>query len=71
MASGQSIRKLRGHTSRVNCVRLNGDATMAVTGSYDASVRCWDLRANTYVSCWRRDPRSPVSVVVCFTVTSA
>lgn len=41
---------MRGHTSRVNCVRLNADATLAVSGSYDASVRCWDLRANTYAN---------------------
>lgn len=49
VATGQPIRKLRGHSSRINCVRLNAEGTMAVTGSYDSTVRCWDLKANEYV----------------------
>lgn len=46
VATGQPIRKLRGHASRINCVRFNEDATLAITGSYDSTVRCWDFKAN-------------------------
>jgi mitogen-activated protein kinase organizer 1 len=47
VSTGQPIRKLRGHSARINCVRLNADASLAVTGSYDSTVKCWDLKANT------------------------
>ena len=46
VATGQVIRKLEGHTQRLNAVCLCGPgASLALTGSYDASVRVWDLRA--------------------------
>ena len=40
VATGQVIRKLEGHTQRLNAVCLCGPgASLALTGSYDASVR--------------------------------
>lgn len=33
VASGQVIRKIYGHPSRINCVRLNTDCTVAYSGS--------------------------------------
>ncbi len=48
VASGAVERKLRGHTGRVNCVRVNPETTVCVSGAYDATVRCWDLRSNSF-----------------------
>jgi hypothetical protein len=45
VATGKSIRKIRAHAGPVNAVRLNADATIAVSASYDATVKCWDLRS--------------------------
>lgn len=28
----------------VNCVRYNADATVLLSGSYDKTIRAWDLR---------------------------
>jgi mitogen-activated protein kinase organizer 1 len=46
VASGKTIRKFRAHSGPINAVKLNEEATMAVSASYDASVKCWDLRSN-------------------------
>ena len=45
-----SVRKLEGHLQRVNCVEYNDShASVLCSGSYDTTVRCWDLRAkNAY-----------------------
>jgi mitogen-activated protein kinase organizer 1 len=48
VGTGQPIRKLRGHISRINSVKFNEDSTVIVSGSYDSSVRAWDCRARTY-----------------------
>lgn len=50
VASGKTIRKFRAHAGAINAVKLNEEATMAVSASYDASVKCWDLRSH------ERDP---------------
>ncbi|GAB9463835.1 hypothetical protein Gpo141_00001281 [Globisporangium polare] len=44
------IRKFEGHEHSVNCVRYNADATVLLSGSYDKTIRAWDLRArNSYL----------------------
>mmetsp|Transcript_316 Transcript_316/g.890 ORF Transcript_316/g.890 Transcript_316/m.890 type:complete len:233 (-) Transcript_316:140-838(-) len=40
------MRKLGGHTHRVNAVALNADASVAFSAGYDTTVRCWDLRSH-------------------------
>lgn len=48
VATGQIIRRFRGHTSKVNCVKFNQpDSTVLISGSYDASVRCWDCKSRS------------------------
>ena len=48
--SGRNIRKLYGHDQRLNAVCLKRkDATVAMTASFDATVRIWDLRQHGYV----------------------
>ncbi len=44
-APGRPIRKFRGHTGSINCVKFNAECTCVITGSYDATVRIWDCRA--------------------------
>lgn len=48
VATGRPIRKFRGHDNRVNCIQLNEEATIAVTGSYDKTVKIWDLKSNAF-----------------------
>lgn len=42
------IRKFEGHISRINTVAFNDDESVLVSGSYDATVRFWDLKAHSY-----------------------
>jgi mitogen-activated protein kinase organizer 1 len=45
VATGQALRKYRGHLSTVNCVKFNEESTVAISGSVDTTVRCWDCRS--------------------------
>lgn len=48
VATGQILRRFRGHTARVNCVKFNQpDSTVIISGSYDATIRCWDCRSRS------------------------
>ncbi|KAM5494135.1 hypothetical protein McaMca56_006408 [Microsporum canis] len=42
MATGESIHKLRGHTSTVRCLKMSNKTT-AISGSRDTTLRIWDL----------------------------
>ena len=42
------VRRFRGHAGRVNCVKLNEEGTVAVSGSVDGTARIWDLRSRSY-----------------------
>ena len=34
----------RGHAGTVNCVRYNEDSSVAMSGSIDCTVKCWDVK---------------------------
>jgi len=38
-----SSKELTGHTDTVTCVGFNFDGTLVMTGSYDGSIRVWDV----------------------------
>jgi mitogen-activated protein kinase organizer 1 len=46
VTTGRVIRRLQGHTQRINAVSLNDASTLLFTGSYDKSVHIWDLKSN-------------------------
>lgn len=46
VATGKSIRRFRAHTGRVNTIRLNQDDSVLISGGYDKTIKCFDLRSN-------------------------
>lgn len=44
LASGRRIKKMWGHTSSVHEMDFSADGAVLVSGSADATVRCWDVR---------------------------
>ena len=42
--TGKSIKRFSGHDARVNSVTMNKEETVIVSGSYDGSVKFWDLK---------------------------
>lgn len=46
VATAKTIRRFEGHGARINTVGFNADASVMVTGSFDATVRFWDLKSS-------------------------
>ena len=44
VSSGAALRKYRGHAGTVNCVCFNEDSSIALSGSIDGTVKCWDVK---------------------------
>ncbi|CEM08840.1 unnamed protein product [Vitrella brassicaformis CCMP3155] len=47
VATGNVIRRLTGHEGKINCCEFNSSHELLITGSWDRTVRCWDLKSNT------------------------
>ncbi|WFD01399.1 Transcription initiation factor TFIID subunit 5 [Malassezia obtusa] len=45
LASGRRIKKMWGHTGTIHEMDFSADGAVLVTGSADATVRCWDVRS--------------------------
>ncbi|DBA03625.1 TPA: hypothetical protein N0F65_006804 [Lagenidium giganteum] len=43
--SGEVVRKFEGHSYGVNCVQFNANASVLLSGSYDKTIRLWDMRS--------------------------
>lgn len=54
VATNRVIRRIQAHNHRTNGILFNKDATILFTGSYDKTVKCWDLRSNN---------REPIQVI--------
>lgn len=44
--TGKTLRRIRGHTGRVNSVSFNDNFSVLCSASYDKTVQVWDLRSN-------------------------
>lgn len=47
VSTGLPVRRIRTHLSHVTCVRFNYDSTVAISGSRDNSVQCYDIRSRS------------------------
>ncbi|OLL21790.1 WD repeat domain-containing protein 83 [Neolecta irregularis DAH-3] len=47
--SGSTLRRFTGHFSRVNAVDLNEEASVVISGSFDATVKLWDCKSQSRV----------------------
>jgi mitogen-activated protein kinase organizer 1 len=45
--TGNIVRRFHGHNERINTIAFNQLETVLVSGSYDCSVRIWDLKATS------------------------
>jgi mitogen-activated protein kinase organizer 1 len=46
--SGQIIRKFLAHNHRINCLALNPYQNVICSGSYDNTVKLWDLQSRNH-----------------------
>lgn len=46
VSTGRVIRRIQGHSQRVNTVCFNESASLMISGSYDKTVCVWDLKSN-------------------------
>lgn len=44
VATGLPVRRLRTHAGSVSCVKFNEDSSVAISGSRDNTVQCFDIR---------------------------
>jgi mitogen-activated protein kinase organizer 1 len=42
------VRRLRTHAAAVTCVKFNEDSSVAISGSRDNTVQCFDIRTRAY-----------------------
>jgi len=47
VSTGSIIRRIQSHNQRTNCIALNKNDSVFVTGSEDGSAKLWDLRSNS------------------------
>ena len=48
MVKTQPLRRLRGHMGKITSIVFNEESTLAISGSYDNSVMCWDIKSRQY-----------------------
>lgn len=48
VSTGLPVRRLRTHDGAVSCVKFNEDSSVAVSGSRDNTVQCFDIRSRAF-----------------------
>lgn len=46
---GSCVNRLTGHTNFVSCVNFNPQSNLLVSGSFDESVRIWDVSSGKQI----------------------
>lgn len=49
VGTGNTIARYRGHSERINTIAFNEDWSIMCSGSYDKTVRIWDLKYSVAV----------------------
>lgn len=44
LAQGEALKTLQGHTNYIMCVNFNPQSNLIVSGSFDETVRIWDVK---------------------------
>lgn len=59
------LKTLKGHTNYVFCCNFNPQSNLVVSGSFDESVRVWDVKTGACIKTLpaHSDPVSAVSIV--------
>lgn len=57
-------RRLSGHTNFPACLAFSPDASLLASGSYDQSVRVWDVETGRLL--WKREDHWPIALSVAF-----
>ena len=50
------MRRLKGHTGTVNSVAFNPDGTKIVSGSWDRSIKIWNVKNGKLIKTWEAHP---------------
>lgn len=48
LSSGKCLKTLKGHSNYVFCCNFNPQSNLIVSGSFDESVRIWDVRTGEF-----------------------
>jgi WD40 repeat protein len=49
-AAGKQLAEMKGHTNTVYTLDISPDGRLAVSGSWDGTIRLWDLESRTEIS---------------------
>jgi WD40 repeat protein len=50
--TGEELTKYKGHTLWIQCVAVSPDGHSALSGSYDGTIRLWDIQAGKQLRCF-------------------
>lgn len=45
VTTGNALRRIQGHSHRINAIAFNEDCSILLTASYDKTVALWDLKS--------------------------
>jgi mitogen-activated protein kinase organizer 1 len=48
VTSGEIVRRYTAHWERINAIEFNEESSVLISGSFDATIRLWDLRSSNF-----------------------